>query len=306
MRWERRGHIYVPDGSRWWARSYASFPTVEQLEDVLRVYFVGLDEHSVGRTGYVDLDPDNPRRVVAESEDPVLDTGEIGAFDDSGANVFSIVSDDRTKRLYYQGWQRTQRAPHLIFIGLATDDRSGGGFRKHSITPIMDRIEDDPFLRGAPYAIKEGDAFRMWYVSARRWVQDAHGVHYEVDIRHARSTDGIHWSADAEPCVTLGDSDEYGIGRPSVLVDETGYKMWYSIRSLAQPYRIGYAVSVDGVHWTRLDSEGGLERAGDGWESEMVCYSHVVRVGDKLLMFYNGNQHGRTGFGYAEAVLERE
>ena len=77
---------YVPDGSRWWARKYASFPTVEQLDDVLRVYFVGLDEQNIGRTGYVDLDLDDPRRVVQESEEPVLDIGDLGAFDDCGAN----------------------------------------------------------------------------------------------------------------------------------------------------------------------------------------------------------------------------
>ena len=34
----------------------------------------------------------------------------------------------------------------------------------------------------------------------------------------------------------------------------------------------------------------------------MICYPQVVRVDDRLLMFYNGNQHGASGFGYAEAV----
>jgi predicted GH43/DUF377 family glycosyl hydrolase len=302
MRWERRGHIYVPDGSRWWARRYASFPTVEQLGDVLRVYFVGLDEQNVGRTGYVDLDPEDPRRVVHESAEPVLDIGDLGTFDDCGANVFSVVHHGSVRHLYYQGWQRTERTPYLIFIGLAIDDGRGTGLRRHSRTPIMDRTEDDPFLRGAPYVLKEEHMFRMWYVSARRWVNDHRGIHYEVEIRHAHSVDGCLWTADPEPCVTLGGGDEYGVGRPSVLASGGRYEMWYSIRSLTRPYRIGYAVSSDGMRWTRHDSEGGLERAGDGWESEMVCYSDVVRVGEKLLMFYNGNQHGKTGFGYAEAV----
>jgi predicted GH43/DUF377 family glycosyl hydrolase len=261
-----------------------------------------LDEQNVGRTGYVDLDLEDPRRVVHEPEEPILDIGELGAFDDCGANVFSVVRHGSARYLYYQGWQRTERTPHLIFIGLAVDDGRGAGLQRHSKTPIMDRTEDDPFLRGAPYVVKEDGEFRMWYVSARRWVNDHHGIHYEVEIRHARSIDGYRWIADREPCVTLGDNDEYGVGRPSVLVDRGRYEMWYSIRSLTQPYRIGYANSSDGLRWTRRDSEGGLERAGDGWESEMVCYSDVVRVGEKLLMFYNGNQHGETGFGYAEAV----
>jgi predicted GH43/DUF377 family glycosyl hydrolase len=303
MRWRKRGHVYAPDGSRWWAAKYASFPTVDVLGDILRVYFTGLDGQNFGRTGYVDLDARDPSRVVYESSEPVLDLGELGTFDDSGSTAFSIVSDGGRKRLYYQGWQRTERVPYLIFSGVAIDDGGGGGFVKHSRTPILDRREDDPFIRGAPFTIKQGDLFRMWYVSARGWIEDAHGLHYEVDIRHATSPDGVRWKADEHPCVSRASADEYAVGRPSVLLDDGVYRMWYSIRSMTQPYRLGYAESSDGVEWTRRDSEVGIERSSDGWDSAMICYANVVRVDDRILMFYNGNRHGETGFGYAEAVL---
>src|SRR5689334_13322902 len=98
------------------------------MGDVLRVYFSALDEHDCGRTGYVDVDASDPTKVLREAEEPVLDVGELGAFDDCGANAFSIVVDDAGKHLYYQGWQRTERVPYLIFSGLATD--SGDGFEK--------------------------------------------------------------------------------------------------------------------------------------------------------------------------------
>jgi hypothetical protein len=32
----------------------------------------------------------------------------------------------------------------------------------------------------------------------------------------------------------------------------------------------------------------------------MIAYPCVVRVGEKILMFYAGNGFGRDGFGYAE------
>lgn len=297
--WRKRGRVFAPDGSRWWARSYASFPTVEVRDDTLRVYFTGLDDHGFGRTGYVDLDARDPSRVVHESREPVLDIGAIGAFDDSGANAFSIATSNGTRYLYYQGWQRTERAPHLIFTGVAVGE--GDGFRKVGRTPVLDRTDDDPYLRGAPFVIVEDGAFRMWYASARRWVDDEHGLHYEVDIRHATSPDGLSWSADPRPCVPIEPPDEYAVGRPSVLVDGGRYRMWYSIRSFSQPYRIGYAESGDGLVWTRRDSEAGIERSARGWDSAMICYPQVVRVGPRMLMFYNGNGHGETGFGYAEA-----
>lgn len=301
MKWRKGGRIYAPDGTRWWARSYAAFPTVEVLDDVLRVYFTGLDEHRFGRTGFVELDARDPSRILHESPEPVLDLGDLGAFDDCGATAFSVVRDGATRHLYYQGWQRTERVPYAIFSGLATDDGRGKGFQKHGRTPVLDRTDDDPFLRGAPYVIRQEGAFRMWYVSARRWVADEHGVHYDIAIHHATSADGISWTADATPCVSPEAPGEYAVGRPSVLVDDGLYRMWYAIRSFDEPYRIGYAESSDGHRWTRRDSIVGIERSGDGWDSEMICYPQVVRVRDRLLMFYNGNQHGATGFGYAEA-----
>jgi predicted GH43/DUF377 family glycosyl hydrolase len=302
VRWEKRGHIYVPDGSRWWARRNASFPTVQSIGDALRVYFAALDDDNFGRTMYVDLDPDDPSTVVHQAEAPVLDIGELGAFDDSGATVFSVVDDGARTRLYYQGWQRAERVPYLIFTGLATRGHDDGGAQKHSRTPILDRNEDDPFLRGAPFVLRDGEGFRMWYVSARRWVRDEHGVHYDIVIKHARSADGVSWDADPEPCLTPDDDGEYAVGRPCVLHEDGIYRMWYSIRSFQEPYRIGYAESGDGLRWTRRDAEAGIARSDHGWDSEMICYAYVVRVRGRLLMFYNGNQHGRSGFGYAEAV----
>ena len=77
--------------------------------------------------------------------------------------------------------------------------------------------------------------------------------------------------------------------------------MWYSIRSNAQPYRIGYAESRDGISWTRIDSDVDVvHRSASGWDSEMVCYPYVVETGGKRLLFYNGNRHGASGFGVAQ------
>jgi hypothetical protein len=77
------------------------------------------------------------------------------------------------------------------------------------------------------------------------------------------------------------------------------YRAWYSIRSLNLPYRIGYAESVDGVSWTRKDREVGIQRSESGWDSQMICYPCVLHVKGQPYMFYNGNRHGQTGFGYA-------
>src|SRR5262245_703770 len=115
MIWRKLGRIYVPSGERWWARRYATIPTVVRLDDAtLRVYFAGLDEQNLGRIGYVDLDAGDPTRILGESPEPVLDVGERGAFDDCGVNPSCAITIDGRCHLYYIGWQRCEQVPYML------------------------------------------------------------------------------------------------------------------------------------------------------------------------------------------------
>jgi predicted GH43/DUF377 family glycosyl hydrolase len=140
---------------------------------------------------------------------------------------------------------------------------------------------------------------KMWYWSCVAWTPGPEGVHYNNVIRYATSQDGIQWRTHNHICITPNGPDEYSIGRPSVIREGNQYHMWYSVRSKGKPYRIGYAVSEDGIYWTRKDDEAGITVSPTGWDSEMICYPQVVDIDGRWHMFYNGNRHGMTGFGYA-------
>ena len=97
--------------------------------------------------------------------------------------------------------------------------------------------------------------------------------------------------------------------RPSVIVEDNLYKMWYSKRNIdgfrvdnQKGYNGGYAESLDGVNWTRKDEEFGLNRSLSGWDSDAIAYPYVLKFKNIKIMFYNGNSFGKTGFGYA--ILE--
>jgi hypothetical protein len=53
------------------------------------------------------------------------------------------------------------------------------------------------------------------------------------------------------------------------------------------------------VAWTRLDRDLGLDVSPSGWDSEMIAYASVLSTLRRKLLFYNGNDFGRTGFGLA-------
>lgn len=299
MAWQKKGLVFKPSGQQPWARSHCHVPTAEIIQDaVIRVYFASLDRDKFGRIGYVDLDIDDPLRVLCVGLIPVLDLGEIGAFDDCGVVPSCLISWNNQKRLYYIGFQRTQRVPYMLFSGMAIQTASGS-FARFAATPILDRTPSEPFSRSAPFIRAEGKLLRMWYWSCLRWIETPGGVHYHNVIRHASSPDGIVWQADEDICIEPNLPDEYSIGRPSVIWDGFRYRMWYSVRSFSRGYSLGYAESADGLRWEKKEEPAGITKSEDGWDSEMICYPFVLEVKGRLHMFYNGNQHGSTGFGLA-------
>lgn len=102
---------------------------------------------------------------------------------------------------------------------------------------------------------------------------------------------------------------EGGISKASVIKNNDGYRMWYSYRSLHEyktnwdnSYKIGYAESLNGFAWERKDNQIAI-KSGNSWDQQMQCYPSIIRHEDKLFMFYNGNNCGKTGFGYAISSL---
>jgi hypothetical protein len=128
--------------------------------------------------------------------------------------------------------------------------------------------------------------------------------HYHV--RYAESKDGIDWKPTGKVSIDFDSPIEYAISRPCIVKDGSTYKMWYGHRATpgATTYRIGYAESKDGIEWTRLDAQAGIEVSSErgDWDSEMIEYPHVIDHDGRRYMLYNGNGYSKTGIGLA--VLE--
>jgi hypothetical protein len=193
MRFRKLGLVYSPDG-RWpWAKSFALAPTPLLRGDNLRVYFASCDKGMIGRVGYVELDPRDPTKVAFVNGTPVLWEGAPGCFDDSGVNVTSIVSVDDELWLYYFGYQLHQRTRYSLFSGLAISKNGGESFERVSQTPILDRSPGERFVRSAPFVLRDGNGFRMWYVSGDEWI-DVNGKPLpRYGLRYAESADGVTW-----------------------------------------------------------------------------------------------------------------
>lgn len=301
MRWCKKGRIYVPDGSKWWAKKYAFPPTPYVLnEEVIRVYVAFCDDNTVGRIGYVDILADDPLKVLRVSDEPVLDIGQPGAFDENGVLPTSIVKVDNELYLYYVGYQLGMKVRYFQFEGLAISEDGGASFRRQWRVPVTDRSDAEMLNRTSAFVRIRNSQFEMWYVGGSEWTTVNGKSLPMYNIRYLTSADGVNWGKEGQVCVDYANDDEHAFGKPFIFEDGDLQRMFYSIRTRSKGYRLGYAESVDGLNWTRKDSEIGIDVSDSGWDSQMIAYSSLVRHKDKVYLFYNGNNLGESGFGYAE------
>jgi hypothetical protein len=281
-------------------KKYGILPTPYFIEEknIIRIFFGTSAEDNVCKITYLDVNADNPSEVIYLHKEPILTEGEAGLFDDSGVNPSSIISIKKNLFLYYVGYQRTVMNPYMLFPGLALSEKNSFDFRKLKKVPLIDRSDKFPFSLAAPFVMFDGK-FKMWLWLAKRWVTINSKKYLEANIGYAESSNGIDWNIIYDKCIETN-NEVFSVGRPWVLLDNNLYKMFYSVRYVDKLYRIGYAESKDGIHWERKDNEAGIDVSENGWDSEMMCYPAVIKVKGKTFLFYNGNNNGATGFGYAE------
>jgi len=307
VKWRKLGLVYGPDGSLPWAVSHAMMPTPMPLNgDVLRVYVNFCDAKMVARPGFVDLHAHDPMRVLRVSREPLLDIGRPGCFDDNGVVFLSPVAvEPGVLFMYYVGFELGTKIRYRLLTGLAISEDGGETFRRVSRAPILDRSDQELYFRCAPYVLYEDGRFRMWYVAGSQWTSVAEKDVPVYDLRYTESADGVHWPSAGRVCLDVNDEDEHGFGRPWVVHDATGYRMFYSIRRRSLgAYRLGYAQSADGLAWDRRDASLGLDTSPSGWDSQAMMYAAAASAAGRTYVLYNGNDFGKQGFG--AAVLEGE
>jgi predicted GH43/DUF377 family glycosyl hydrolase len=303
MKWIKKGRIYQADGSLPWAKKYGFPPTpVRMSDDVLRLYMAFCDENTVGRIGYVDVAADEPSRILKIAQTPVLDIGAPGCFDENGILPTSVIRAGDALYMYYVGYQLGMKVRYYQFEGLAISRDGGESFTRALRVPVIDRSDAELLNRTSAFVMLDGGTFRMWYVGGSEWVHARGKMLPLYNLRYLESRDGIQWGDEGRVVIDFASSDEHAFGRPWIVREGGLYRMFYSVRTHSKGYRLGYAESRDGIGWTRKDDQVGIDVSADGWDSEMIAYSSIAQHGETTYMFYNGNNCGETGFGYA--VLE--
>lgn len=182
-----------------------------------------------------------------DSTNPVLAHGDPGEWDDFGAAGGAVIHDDSGFRWWYAGGDGD-----VARVGYATST-DGSVWEKQFGTWIIDvgppGSFDDTYVIPCTVLFHDG-LYRMWYIAART----VGPGDYDWRIGYAWSeNDGLTWTKHPEP--VLGPRpghDRFLVTNHNVVFDGFGYHLWYTTdEDTAGAGNIAYAVSPDGIEWTR-------------------------------------------------------
>jgi len=307
MRWERKGLIWKPDPALSWSQSHATCPTPILIDKKnLRIFLQTRDKNNVGRVVFIDVNPAKPWEILQVSKCPVLDVGRKGFFDDNGVFQTCVVKiDEETLYMYYVGFEICKNIRYRLLTGAAISKDSGISFTRLEETPILERSTSEPYIRGGPFVLFDEGIFKMWYVAGDSWEEIGGKSMPIYDLRYIESKDGINWPREGRVILRVDDRSEHGFGRPFVTKHEDGYRLLYSVRKRnPAQYRMGYALSKDGLNWTRKDEEWDLGVLQVEGENESVEFGAEFSFEGKTWLFYNGNNFGEKGVLLAEKVKD--
>ncbi|MGD8778593.1 MAG: hypothetical protein PVH88_06475 [Ignavibacteria bacterium] len=219
---------------------------------------------------------------------PVLDLGSSGEWDDVYITSPSVIYNGTTYEMWYAAYDGTNYR-----IGYASSS-DGINWSKYSNNPVLDlgaSNEWDYYNVSHPTVIYNGTSYEMWY--------NGYDGSYSY-IGYASSSDGINWTKYSGNPIIKGNAswEANMVGHPNVLFDGTTYEMWYSA-SDGTNYRIGYATSSDGINWSTYSGNPILDLgADDSWDDLHVFAPNVILDGENYKMWYTGNDGTSYRIGY--------
>jgi predicted GH43/DUF377 family glycosyl hydrolase len=176
------------------------------------------------------------------------------------------------------------------------------GFQPYEGNPVIDVGPEGSFDAGAlgsmTILIADG-TFHLYYEAwGDRSEKEWDASEYEtLQIGHATSADGIHWTKDpANPVLEQGKEGEWddtGVWDPYVIYEDGLFKMWYGGGGGRKPnYGWAYAVSEDGINFEKK----GLIGTGNQSGVEDVHVVHDKDSGRYHMYYWHGHEEGEDLF----------
>ena len=281
-----------PAGS--WDVVEVAFPEVILDGSTFKMWYGGGDGTNL-RIGYATST--DGKSWTKHASNPVIDVGPPGSWDDERVTPGAVIFDGSSYKMWYWGYDGALRR-----TGYATSP-DGIDWTKHASNPVMDlgpSGEWDDFWAGISAVIFNGSDYQGWYIGGD-------GPNPNFRTGYATSPDGITWTKHASnPVMDFGATGEWDsaqAGAEAVLFNGSIYEMWYEGFKQGTNPQIGYAISTDGLVWTKSESNPVLLFGPSVvWDWSGVIIPAVLYDGTSYHLWYHGLSSGLgPKIGYATA-----
>ena len=297
-----RDIIFSPEiiGAAWATHSFLTPTPVLIDTNTVRIFGGIRDEMGVSRIGFVDISVSAPPQIINYSLHPTLDIGEEGSFDDNGVILGDVVKVGSKLYMYYIGFQIVKKVKFLAFTGLAVSDDQGVSFSRYSSVPILDRSENENYIRTVHSVVDHGSHYEVFYSAGDKWVLIDEISYPSYYIRRFVTKNLNTLSHDLSEDVLKRSKLEYRLGRPRFLSYNDKELLLFTKGTMRRDYFPGVLVKhVGDSHWTRNDDLWCLQLRAGQFDSQHLCYPAPLLIGDNAWIFYNGNNMGRAGLALA-------
>jgi predicted GH43/DUF377 family glycosyl hydrolase len=233
---------------------------------------------------------------------PVLDYGKRGSEDSRSASYGSVYFDGRKFHMFYLGTPNVSPAPNFIpafpyLTKKAESDAPGGPWRKrYDINPIHTR--PGTYYAGSVspgYIIKHQNEYLMLFAASTE------GPVIKRTLSYARTANlDSTWKPDPVPFLPLEEQVEN-----SAVYFEPSNKTWFVFTNhVGIRNGLEYTDAV-WVYWTKDLNKWNpehkavvLDSVNCSWSKHIIGLPSVVKTGNRLAIFYDGNSAAEMPRGY--------
>lgn len=294
----------IPRKTGTWRENYTGGVSLVKKNDIYFFYCRGaygnpfhdcMGVFTISRDSFNGIDWDD------FSDNPIIDIGASGSFDDTHILDPAAIVSDKKVYLYYRAQGHDLNGREISTIGLAISE-DGFNFRKHP-QPVLGSFH---YQVGGPSIIQKGARFYLFVGRivasdpAKTWDKSSRIV---IDL--AISDDLIHFTPyELNPVISWGEAgsfDSYSVTTPQVFEEDNRYFMTYcgSDDELDGPHHVGLAISDDLLHWSKYKDNPIFSHGKKGtWDSDYLWAAHIAKIHDIYYMWYAGaSKEDRWGKG---------
>jgi hypothetical protein len=291
--------ILVPGPSGSWDSDAAEMGSVVFDGTMYHMWYGGQDGNAF-RIGHATST--NGLLWNKEINNPVLDVGPPGSWDDVIVYVPCVILVGDTFHMWYDGFDGI-----IEQTGHATST-DGNVWIKDPLNPVLDvgppgSWDDMQVFPMAGSVIFKDNVYHMWYGGYN-------GASFRIG--YATSLDGTVWVKDMlnNPVMVNGSPgswDSHSVIPGSVLLLDDTLRMWFSGQAGDDRWRVGYATSSDGVLWVKDSVNNPVLDYGEewSWDNFAVWDASVIidSIDQRYKMWYTGGMILFGSMGYAESDL---